>query len=354
MVRLHTAFCALAAFAMTALIAAGALAAAADNRAALAYEDNVTINTACFAATKTGSDAFRSCVEQQIAALKTHPGPDRAAVPAPQLAAAERDCRYLRLSGVAAYNDCLRQDLASAAALQDGEAEPAAAPLAAAAEPPPATNPAIIPVTAAALPLPRAVLPARPDHIARQPLSSTAVFKKIEGSVFVVIAAQSVADIRSHSFMQGSAVAVGAHLLLTNCHVVEGRPVIRLMQDRRIFTPTLAAGDFATDRCILRSAGAALVPVAGVRPFNDLVVGERVFAVGAPHSLDRSMSDGLISGLRRDRRKGEVVQTSAAISPGSSGGGLFDDRGNLVGITTFLIGGGQDLDFAIAAANYWR
>lgn len=354
MVRLHPAFCALAAFAMTALIGTGALAAATDNRASLSYEDNVTINTACFTATKKGGDAFRSCVEQQIAALKTHPGPDRAAVPAPQLAAAERDCRYLRLSGVAPYNDCLRQDLASAAPLQDGEAEPAAAPLAAAAEPPAATNPAIIPVTAAALPLPRAVLPARPDHIARQPLSSTAVFKKIERSVFVVIAAQSVADIRSHSFMQGSAVAVGAHLLLTNCHVVQGRPVIRLMQDRVIFTATLAAGDFATDRCILRSEGAALVPVAGVRLFNDLVVGERVFAVGAPHSLDRSLSDGLISGLRRDRRKGEVVQTSAAISPGSSGGGLFDDRGNLVGITTFLIGGGQDLDFAIAAANYWR
>ena len=60
MVRLHPAFCALAAFAMTALIGTGALAAATDNRASLSYEDNVTINTACFTATKKGGDAFRS------------------------------------------------------------------------------------------------------------------------------------------------------------------------------------------------------------------------------------------------------------------------------------------------------
>jgi S1-C subfamily serine protease len=60
----------------------------------------------------------------------------------------------------------------------------------------------------------------------------------------------------------------------------------------------------------------------------------------------------LISGLRA-KDDIALIQTTAPISPGSSGGGLFDERGNLVGITTFLLQGGQQLNFAVAAESFW-
>src|SRR5439155_9860037 len=91
-----------------------------------------------------------------------------------------------------------------------------------------------------------------------------------------------------------------------------------------------------------------------VRAFGDLAVGEHVFAIGAPRGLERTLSEGLLSGLRHQPGR-NLVQTSAAISPGSSGGGLFDERGNLIGITTMqLIGVAQNLNFAVAAGDYWN
>ena len=60
------------------------------------------------------------------------------------------------------------------------------------------------------------------------------------------------------------------------------------------------------------------------------------------------MADGIVSGLRALNGR-NLVQTSAPISPGSLGGGLFDARGNLVGITTFLLRDAQNLNFAIFA-----
>jgi S1-C subfamily serine protease len=57
---------------------------------------------------------------------------------------------------------------------------------------------------------------------------------------------------------------------------------------------------------------------------------------------------------KRQRSGRAYIQTDAALSSGSSGGGLFDSRGNLVGITTFTIAEGENLNFAIAAEEFCR
>jgi serine protease Do len=75
--------------------------------------------------------------------------------------------------------------------------------------------------------------------------------------------------------------------------------------------------------------------------------------IGNPSGLTSTLSEGIISGLRTQRGV-RYVQTSAPISPGSSGGGLFDERGNLLGITSFKIEDAENLNFAIAAEDYWR
>ena len=76
-------------------------------------------------------------------------------------------------------------------------------------------------------------------------------------------------------------------------------------------------------------------------------------AVGAPSGLERTLGEGIISGLR-SFRESRFIQTTAPISPGSSGGGLFDGFGNLIGVTTLQAKKGQALNFAIAAEDFWR
>src|SRR5262249_49670558 len=92
-------------------------------------------------------------------------------------------------------------------------------------------------------------------------------------------------------------------------------------------------------------------PLHGIAATDDLQVGQRVYAIGAPQELELTLSDGLISGLRQTEGGSiQLIQTSAPISPGSSGGGLFDQDGRLVGITTFFVEEGQNLNFALPAA----
>jgi S1-C subfamily serine protease len=78
-----------------------------------------------------------------------------------------------------------------------------------------------------------------------------------------------------------------------------------------------------------------------------------VYTVGAPRNLDNTLGHGLISGLRTAQGH-HFVQTTAQISPGSSGGGLFDNAGNLIGITTFQVRQSDGLNFAIAAEDFTK
>ena len=88
-----------------------------------------------------------------------------------------------------------------------------------------------------------------------------------------------------------------------------------------------------------------------VRPYDDIKVGERAITVGTPQGLELTVAEGLVSS-KRTHKGSRLVQTSAPISHGSSGGGLFDARGQLLGITTFYFAGGQNLNFAVAAEEF--
>ncbi|MFP5464469.1 MAG: trypsin-like peptidase domain-containing protein, partial [Gammaproteobacteria bacterium] len=77
---------------------------------------------------------------------------------------------------------------------------------------------------------------------------------------------------------------------------------------------------------------------------------ERVYSIGSPGGLENTLGEGIISGLRGKR----LIQTSAPISHGSSGGGLFDAAGYLIGITTFNMVDAQNLNFAVSAEAYYQ
>ncbi len=152
--------------------------------------------------------------------------------------------------------------------------------------------------------------------------------------------------------VQGSAVAVAQRHLLTNCHVAAEAAQILLVRKGIRIKAELTAADPKTDRCILKVDSPLQMFVGGIREFASMAVGERVYTIGSPRGLEHTLGEGLISGLRVAKGR-RLVQTSAPISPGSSGGGLFDGDGNLVGITTFMLKDSQALNFAIPAEDFW-
>ena len=347
-------------FVASLMICGTALAAVpGPDRSSLSYEENVLINTACSNLRPRGDSAYYACVSKQVAALQAHPSPDRSGLTAAQNKAIEVRCQYLKRAGVAQYYDCVSKAMAGPAPPlpegTEGDITPNYAEVfthGTVADTP--DKPQATPVVATNLPLPASVLSKRPDTVRGQVLAPADLFKNLSRSVFIVVAVRTLDDARAGDGSQGSAVAISDHLLLTNCHVVKGRELIKIIHEHITADARLVAADPRADRCVLRADAVVLVPIAGVRALNDLAVGEHVYAIGAPHGLELTLSEGLLSGLRPQPGR-NLVQTSAAISPGSSGGGLFDERGNLIGITEMQFrGAAQNLNFAAAAGDFWN
>jgi S1-C subfamily serine protease len=168
------------------------------------------------------------------------------------------------------------------------------------------------------------------------------VFARASEAVYVVVSTEAL----------GSAVAVSDRELLTNCHVIKDVPVVQLLREGEKQLARVVSANPAADRCILMVSG-TLPRWVKVRPFADVKIGERVYTIGTPKGLELTLAEGIVSS-KRAADGTRYVQTSAPISPGSSGGGLFDAQGNLIGITTFMLKDSQNLNFAIAAEEYTK
>jgi len=173
-------------------------------------------------------------------------------------------------------------------------------------------------------------------------LTPEQVFDKVKDSVVVVKALDSRGELKS----QGSGVILPSDKIATNCHVVEEGISFEVGRNNQFVSAILYAKDADKDICILVAKGIMGKPAKLGKAAN-LKVGVPVYAVGAPYGLELSLSDGIVSQLRGGIPP--LVQTTAAISPGSSGGGLFDREGLLVGLTTLYLEGGQNLNFAMPA-----
>ncbi|WP_018411290.1 serine protease [Methyloversatilis thermotolerans] len=149
---------------------------------------------------------------------------------------------------------------------------------------------------------------------------------------------------------QGSGVIVGAQQVVTNCHVVRfARTITVRGSDGRDLPVNAVLADMERDLCRLDVPGLA-GPAAQRRPASEAPqTGEPVVTVGNPLGLGIATSSGLLSAIvERDGQP--VLIVSAPLSPGSSGGGLFDGRGRLIGITTAVMVTGQNTNIAIPVA----
>lgn len=145
--------------------------------------------------------------------------------------------------------------------------------------------------------------------------------------------------------------------VLTNSHVVsETDTLTATLMDGRTFTATLVGDDPATDLAIVRIETQIQddpLPYAPFGASTSLKVGQVVIAMGNPLGFQSSVTTGVVSALGRTMRGrhgrliDEVIQHTAPLNPGNSGGPLLDTRGHVIGINTAIIRGAQGLSFSI-------
>jgi len=182
-------------------------------------------------------------------------------------------------------------------------------------------------------------------HSVAHALTPAQIYAKVSPSVWKVL----TYDVDGLPFGQGSAVVIAPETLVTNCHVLRKAKRVVVRRETITVDAKLDMWDVQRDLCQLRAKGLP-APAVELSTSSRLSVGQEVYAIGNPKGLDLTMSAGLISSFRRDDKDRLVlIQTSAAISGGSSGGGLFESDGLLVGLTTIgsVTGDAQNLNFAI-------
>ncbi|MHA6260451.1 trypsin-like peptidase domain-containing protein [Sporosarcina sp. CAU 1771] len=157
---------------------------------------------------------------------------------------------------------------------------------------------------------------------------------------------------------QGSGILIGEGLVLTNEHVIDQMKngVVRFNNGDIVDIAGIVRMDKNKDLALIKLAKNIQMESVTFRPFNQLTKGEKVVAIGSPLGYSNTISEGIISALHREMNGVNMIQTTASIDSGSSGGGLFDQQGRLIGVTT---GGRKDsvanINFAVSVSelNDW-
>lgn len=196
---------------------------------------------------------------------------------------------------------------------------------------------------------PEAVANDAPDELSPEERINVAVYDNVNRSVVNI----STVATRPSAFMlleyesegagSGSVLDKEGHLL-TNYHVVEGaRDISVTLYNGKSYEATPVGGDANSDVAVIKIDAPAeeLFPVK-LGDSSKLRVGQRVFALGNPFGLERTLTIGIISALdrtlptRNNRTVKSVIQTDAAINPGNSGGPLLDSHSRLIGMNTAI------------------
>ena len=209
---------------------------------------------------------------------------------------------------------------------------------------------------------PRAITPRGP--LAADEVANIDVFRKTSPSVVHITSIGVQRDIFSMNVQQvprgtgtGFVWDDQGHVV-TNFHVINGANGARVtLADQSSFDATLVGAFADRDLAVLRiEAPKAKLPPITIGSSRELLVGQRVYAIGNPFGLDQTLTTGIISALNRDiesfnsRTIRGVIQTDAAINPGNSGGPLLDSAGRLIGVNSQIAspsGASAGIGFAI-------
>jgi len=151
---------------------------------------------------------------------------------------------------------------------------------------------------------------------------------------------------------QGSGFIIDkSGLIVTNNHVVANADKITvILKDESKYDAKVVGLDPVTDIALIKVEPQKDLPAVRLGNSDDLKVGEWVVAIGAPFGLEYTVTAGIVSAKGRVIGSGpydDFIQTDASINPGNSGGPLINMKGEVVGINTMIIAGGQGIGFAI-------
>lgn len=139
--------------------------------------------------------------------------------------------------------------------------------------------------------------------------------------------------------------------IVTNNHVVEKASDIEIiLEDGERYKAKIIGKDQKTDVALLKIEPKHKLPAAVLGDSSKLEIGDWVIAVGNPFGLGHTVTAGIVSAEGRSLGLGpydDFIQTDAAINPGNSGGPLFNLQGQVVGLNTAIVAGGQGIGFAI-------
>ncbi len=139
--------------------------------------------------------------------------------------------------------------------------------------------------------------------------------------------------------------------ILTNNHVVEKAATIKVkLSDEKEYDAKVVGKDAKTDIALIKINARQNLPVATFGDSDKVEVGDWVIAIGNPFGLEHTVTAGIVSAKGRVIGAGpydDFIQTDASINPGNSGGPLFNLRGEVVGLNTAIVSGGQGIGFAI-------
>ena len=147
--------------------------------------------------------------------------------------------------------------------------------------------------------------------------------------------------------------------ILTNDHVIDNAQAVEVtLWNKKKFKATVIGVDRVHDLALLQIHGVKDFQPATLSDSNNLVVGQRVYAIGNPFGFSGTMTRGIISAIRSvqlpsGNRIEDAIQTDASVNPGNSGGPLLNSRGEVIGITTMIASnpnGGADQSAGIGFA----
>jgi len=212
--------------------------------------------------------------------------------------------------------------------------------------------------------------PLSPEDLTPEERVNIAVYEAVNRSV-VNIATRSVSarlySLGAIAEGEGSGTVIDRQgHVLTNFHVIDGAREIQVtLYDGKTYEGQLVGVDPASDIAVLKidAPAASLVPVVFGNSTH-LLVGQRVYAIGNPFGLERTLSTGIISSLNRTipSRRGQrtiksIIQIDAAINPGNSGGPLLDSKSRMIGMNTAIAsktGESAGVGFAIPVSTIGR
>jgi S1-C subfamily serine protease len=199
---------------------------------------------------------------------------------------------------------------------------------------------------------------AQPEYDSEE-LNNIRVYKTALPSVVNITSTQLAFDFfygRVPQQGQGSGFVLdkGGHIL-TNYHVIADANKIEVtLSDKRKYKASVVGTDKWHDLALIQINAPNLQP-ATLSDSKDLVVGQKVYAIGNPFGLSGTMTRGIISSIRSIRGPEgspieNAIQTDAAINPGNSGGPLLNSRGEVIGINTLIASNGADQSSGIGFA----